>query len=191
MKVMKFGGTSVGSASSILNVKKIVESAGEPVIVVVSALGGVTDRLIETSKKAAAGDASYEDGFRDIVRRHVDMVRAVIPSGQAQEADTAAAFDDELQGLLGNKAKAAVLITRVASARRERAVGASEFERRHFAAAEREAVAVPRGLVREARKSEPQQQSEDGFRPGGAEHFHGGDVERVGERGARRDRAAV
>ena len=86
MKVMKFGGTSVGSASSILNVKKIVESAGEPVIVVVSALGGVTDRLIETSKKAAAGDASYEDGFRDIVRRHVDMVRAVIPSGQAQEA---------------------------------------------------------------------------------------------------------
>ena len=38
-------------------------------------------------------------------------------SGQAQEADTAAAFDDELQGLLGNKAKAAVLITRVASAR--------------------------------------------------------------------------
>lgn len=38
-------------------------------------------------------------------------------SGQAQEADTATAFDDELQGLLGNKAKAAVLITRVASAR--------------------------------------------------------------------------
>ena len=85
MKVMKFGGTSVGSASSILNVKKIVESAGEPVIVVVSALGGVTDRLIETSKKAAVGDASYEDGFRDIVRRHVDMVRTVIPPGQAQE----------------------------------------------------------------------------------------------------------
>lgn len=38
MKVMKFGGTSVGSVNSILSVKKIVESAGEPVIVVVSAL---------------------------------------------------------------------------------------------------------------------------------------------------------
>ena len=38
-------------------------------------------------------------------------------SGQTQEADTATAFDDELQGLLGNKAKAAVLITRIASAR--------------------------------------------------------------------------
>ena len=85
MKVMKFGGTSVGSASSILNVKKIVESAGEPVIVVVSALGGVTDRLIETSKKAAMGDASYEEGFREIVRRHVEMVRTVIPAGQAQD----------------------------------------------------------------------------------------------------------
>ena len=45
--------------------------------------------------------------------------------------------------------------------------------------------------MREARKSEPPQQSEDGFRSDGAEHFHGGNVERVGERGARRDRAAV
>ena len=42
MKVMKFGGTSVGSVNSILSVKRIVESAGEPVIVVVSALGGIT-----------------------------------------------------------------------------------------------------------------------------------------------------
>ena len=43
MKVMKFGGTSVGSASSVLNVKRIVEAVDEPVIVVVSALGGITD----------------------------------------------------------------------------------------------------------------------------------------------------
>lgn len=68
MKVMKFGGTSVGSAKSILNVKKIVEAADEPVIVVVSALGGITDKLIDTSRKAATGDASYEDGFREICR---------------------------------------------------------------------------------------------------------------------------
>ena len=50
MKVMKFGGTSVGSVNSILSVKRIVESAAEPVIVVVSALGGITDKLINTSK---------------------------------------------------------------------------------------------------------------------------------------------
>ena len=48
MKVMKFGGTSLGSVNSILSVKSIVESANEPVIVVVSALGGITDKLINT-----------------------------------------------------------------------------------------------------------------------------------------------
>ena len=57
MKVMKFGGTSVGSVNSILSVKRIVESAREPVIVVVSASGGITDKLINTPKMAAAGDS--------------------------------------------------------------------------------------------------------------------------------------
>ena len=50
---MKFGGTSVGSVDSILKVKQIVEAAEEPVIVVVSALGGITDKLINTSQMAA------------------------------------------------------------------------------------------------------------------------------------------
>ena len=45
MKVIKFGGTSVGSASSILSVKRIVETINEPLIVVVSALGGITFRI--------------------------------------------------------------------------------------------------------------------------------------------------
>ena len=52
MKVMKFGGTSVGSVNSILSVKRIVEAVDEPVIVVVSALGGITDKLINTSRMA-------------------------------------------------------------------------------------------------------------------------------------------
>ena len=84
MKVMKFGGTSVGSVNSILSVKKIVESAGEPVIVVVSALGGITDQLISTSRMAATGDAAYEGAYREIVRRHEEMVKGVIPAGEAQ-----------------------------------------------------------------------------------------------------------
>lgn len=54
MKVMKFGGTSVGSVNSILSVKRIVEAVDEPVIVVVSALGGITDKLINTSRMAVA-----------------------------------------------------------------------------------------------------------------------------------------
>ena len=84
MKVMKFGGTSVGSVNSILSVKKIVESVDEPVIVVVSALGGITDKLINTSKMAAAGDSAYEAEFREIVSRHVEMIKEIIPAGEAQ-----------------------------------------------------------------------------------------------------------
>ena len=84
MKVMKFGGTSVGSANSILSVKRIVEAVEEPVIVVVSALGGITDKLINTSKMAAAGDAAYENEFREIVYRHVEMIKEVIPAGEGQ-----------------------------------------------------------------------------------------------------------
>ena len=61
MKVMKFGGTSVGSATSILNLKRIVESEQQPVVVVVSALGGITDRLIKISQMAAKGDAAYNE----------------------------------------------------------------------------------------------------------------------------------
>ncbi len=49
MKVLKFGGTSVGSIASLLNVKAIVEAIPAPVIVVVSALGGLTDKLIATA----------------------------------------------------------------------------------------------------------------------------------------------
>jgi aspartokinase/homoserine dehydrogenase 1 len=82
MKVLKFGGTSVGSVKSILSVKNIVEAAEEPVIVVVSALGGITDKLIHTSQLAAEGDVSYEKEYREIVNRHVEMVYTVIPAGE-------------------------------------------------------------------------------------------------------------
>ncbi|MDO5489683.1 MAG: bifunctional aspartate kinase/homoserine dehydrogenase I [Bacteroidaceae bacterium] len=85
MKVLKFGGTSVGSADSILNVKKIVESQTEPVIVVVSALGGITDKLIKTGQQAVEGDPMYQKTFWDIVERHEDMVNAVIPAGRNRE----------------------------------------------------------------------------------------------------------
>ncbi|MGL5937136.1 MAG: bifunctional aspartate kinase/homoserine dehydrogenase I [Phocaeicola sp.] len=81
MKIMKFGGTSVGSVNSILNVKKIVEAVQEPVIVVVSALGGITDKLINASQMAAAGDASYEKEYQEMVSRHHEMVYTLIPAG--------------------------------------------------------------------------------------------------------------
>lgn len=78
MKVLKFGGTSVGSVESILSLKSIVESQNEEIIVVVSALGGITDKLIETSRMAVSGDRNYKDEFAAIVSRHHDMIDAVI-----------------------------------------------------------------------------------------------------------------
>ena len=85
MKVLKFGGTSVGSAESILNVKKIVEGQNEPVIVVVSALGGITDKLINTSKMAQQGDLAYLKSFEEMVERHHKMIRDVISNGGQRE----------------------------------------------------------------------------------------------------------
>ena len=82
---MKFGGTSVGSVSSILNVKKIVEAEKEPVIVVVSALGGITDKLIATSHMAANGDSAYEVAMAEIKKRHIDMIEELIPDGSQKE----------------------------------------------------------------------------------------------------------
>jgi aspartokinase/homoserine dehydrogenase 1 len=78
MKVLKFGGTSVGSVDSILSVKKIVEAFDEPVIVVVSALGGITDQLINMSIMASKGDKSYKKEFSEIVERHLSVIRGVV-----------------------------------------------------------------------------------------------------------------
>ena len=61
MKVLKFGGTSVGTAFALNNVRQIIESQTTPVIVVVSALGGVTDALIRTAHQASSGDMEYTD----------------------------------------------------------------------------------------------------------------------------------
>lgn len=82
---MKFGGTSVGSVNSMLNVKKIVESVDDKVIVVVSALVGITDKLIKTSRMASEGDSGYEKEMKEIVNRHIEMVYTVIPAGQKRE----------------------------------------------------------------------------------------------------------
>ena len=84
-KVLKFGGTSVGSVESILSVKRIVEAQTAPVIVVVSALGGITDKLIRTSQLAVEGDVSYLKAYQEMVERHEQMIEAVIPEGSKRE----------------------------------------------------------------------------------------------------------
>ena len=78
MKVLKFGGTSVGSVNGILSVKKIVEAQDEPVIVVVSALSGITDQLYSIAKLACDGDKKYLEDYEHMFSRHVDMIDGVI-----------------------------------------------------------------------------------------------------------------
>ena len=75
---MKFGGTSVGSVESILSLKRIVEAETESVVVVVSALGGITDKLIGTAELALSGDETWKDEFNSMQQRHFDMVNTVI-----------------------------------------------------------------------------------------------------------------
>ena len=87
MKVLKFGGTSVGSVESILSLKDIVEKEAkkQPVIVVVSALGGITDKLLLTSRLALAGDEHYREEFDAIVDRHHKMIDTIITDSQDRE----------------------------------------------------------------------------------------------------------
>ena len=98
MKVLKFGGTSVGSVESILNLKKTVEGQDEPVVVVVSALGGITDKLINTSKVAVAGDETYLTSYNEMVERHHQMIDAIITDTKKKE--TLLATVDDLLGQL-------------------------------------------------------------------------------------------
>lgn len=107
MKVLKFGGTSVGTVQSLSNVKEIVEGCDEPVIVVVSALGGITDKLIATARTAVAGDSAYEILFKEIVDRHHSVIEGIVPSEHQPEITTKV---DTLLDELGNIYKGVSLI---------------------------------------------------------------------------------
>lgn len=87
MRVLKFGGTSVGTPKSLLNVKKIAEAIDEPAVVVVSALGGITDRLIATAQMASAADEGWEESYAEIVRRHRDVIDNLVPTDAHEEVE--------------------------------------------------------------------------------------------------------
>ncbi|MBP6970488.1 MAG: bifunctional aspartate kinase/homoserine dehydrogenase I [Bacteroidaceae bacterium] len=86
MKVLKFGGSSVGYKEGIVTLKKIVESQTDDVIVVVSALCGVTDGLILMAKTAAAGDRQYEAELEAMLKRHEQLIRDVIALERRRKA---------------------------------------------------------------------------------------------------------
>lgn len=87
MKVLKFGGTSVGSVKSIKCLKKIVEKEAkkQSIIVVVSALGGITDKLLSTAQMALNGNESYKKEFDAMVNRHHQMIDTIITDTAKRE----------------------------------------------------------------------------------------------------------
>ena len=87
MKVLKFGGTSVGSVKSILSLKSIVEREAkhQEIVVVVSALGGITDQLLSTSQLALKGDDGWKDQYKSMVDRHHRMIDTIITDTDDRE----------------------------------------------------------------------------------------------------------
>ena len=87
MKVLKFGGTSVGSVESVLSLKRIVEKEAKhgPVVVVVSALSGVTDKLLSISQLALKSDEHWRDEFQALIDRHHQMIDTIITDTKSRE----------------------------------------------------------------------------------------------------------
>ncbi|MDE6096636.1 MAG: bifunctional aspartate kinase/homoserine dehydrogenase I [Muribaculaceae bacterium] len=107
MKVLKFGGTSVGTVKSLTNVKRIVEETPGKKVVVVSALGGITDLLISTARLAVADDISYLDSYARIVERHITVIDGVVPESRR---DATMAMVKMMLDELGNIYKGVMLL---------------------------------------------------------------------------------
>jgi len=84
MRVLKFGGTSVANAENINKAIDIIQNEGkaEKTIAVISALGGVTDSLLQSGQQAASGNEGYKDLLKGIEQRHLECVKALIPVTQ-------------------------------------------------------------------------------------------------------------
>jgi aspartokinase/homoserine dehydrogenase 1 len=85
MKVLKFGGTSVGSTENIRIVKKILEGQETSCVVVVSAFGGVTDQIIRIATLASESNNEYMAEIDNIRVRHLDAVKELI-AGEPQKS---------------------------------------------------------------------------------------------------------
>lgn len=88
MKILKFGGTSVGTAESLTNVKQIVTACKGQVIVVVSALGGVTNQLIQMADLAEAHSDEWESILEQVKARHMSVIDAVVPEDRQAQCKT-------------------------------------------------------------------------------------------------------
>jgi len=102
MKVLKFGGSSVGSPQRIREVKRIIESQPLPVIIVISAFQGVTDQLYTISELASRGNKEYEIRLETILEKHIEFTKKLIEDDikRQQVIDTINNIINELKELL-------------------------------------------------------------------------------------------
>ncbi|OBQ52539.1 bifunctional aspartate kinase/homoserine dehydrogenase I [Tamlana sp. s12] len=98
MKVLKFGGTSVGSSKNINKVISILENYGksDTVICVVSAVGGITDKLLLAGKQAQNKEQAFLNTFNDIKEKHIDIVKTLNPENSASILNE---VEEKLNGL--------------------------------------------------------------------------------------------
>ena len=101
MKVLKFGGTSVGSAENIQKVKEILMGQDDDVIVVVSALGGITDRILSAAKMAAIGTGYFQAELTEINTRHYQTIEKLfVAEKQADVRSKTTILLEELERII-------------------------------------------------------------------------------------------
>ena len=79
MKVLKFGGTSVANSKSLKKVLEIIKNQNEQIIIVVSALGGITDLLMEMLSLAQSRKDNFKSNLALIEKRHLEPIKKCIP----------------------------------------------------------------------------------------------------------------
>ena len=79
MKVLKFGGTSVANSKSLNKVLKIIKNQNDSIVVVVSALGGVTNLLMEMLAMAESGQDNFKSNLSKIEKLHLEPIKKCIP----------------------------------------------------------------------------------------------------------------
>lgn len=101
MKVLKFGGTSVGSAENIRKVKEICLDQQDDLVVVVSALGGITDKILSASRMAVIGTGYFQSEITEIRRRHTDVIDELFDGDlRLQVSEGVEALLDELEKII-------------------------------------------------------------------------------------------
>lgn len=105
--VLKFGGTSVGSPERMREVASIIQTKrqnGSPLVVVCSAMSGITDQLVELCQQAQGADRNYHETFQDIRRHHTECAKGLFEGAQlsvvlAELETTLRALEDAARGV--------------------------------------------------------------------------------------------